>query len=217
MISIVNYGMGNIRSVQGALDYLGIENRLVSTPAEVMTSEKLILPGVGSFYAAMQNIKRLGLVEPLNEMVLQHGVPVLGICLGMQLLADVSEEDGPSSGFGWIRGRVERYHFADPAFKIPHIGFNTARFQPRSHDLFAGLEEQADFYFVHSYHMICERPEDVAAWANYGSPFVAAVHRDNIYGTQFHPEKSQSNGLKVLRNFTNVRVANARVPAELSV
>lgn len=206
MISIVNYGMGNIRSVQGALDYLGFQNRLITTPAEVLESEKLILPGVGSFAAAMQNIRRLGLFEPLNEMVKERGVPVLGICLGMQLLVEVGTEDGPSSGFGWIRGRVERFRFDDSALKIPHIGFNTARFVPRDESIFAGLGEQADFYFVHSYRMLCERDEDVTAWVDYGAPVVAAVQRENVYGTQFHPEKSQSNGLKVLRNFGAVRV-----------
>lgn len=212
MISIVNYGMGNIRSVQGALGYLGVEHRVISTPQEVVESEKLILPGVGSFFAAMENIRRLGLFEPLNEMVRERGVPVLGICLGMQLLADESEEDGPSPGFGWIRGAVERFRFDDPALKIPHVGFNTARFTPQSESLFAGLGETADFYFVHSYRLVCERDEDVAAWVDYGGPCVAAVKRDNVYGAQFHPEKSQSNGLKVLRNFANVRVlAEARV------
>ncbi len=209
MISIVNYGMGNIRSVQGALDYLGIENRLISRPEEVLESESLILPGVGSFAAAMQNIRQLGLFEPLNKMVLERGVPVLGICLGMQLLAEIGEEDGPSNGFSWIRGRVERFRFDDSTLKIPHIGFNTACFVPRSESLFAGLGAQADFYFVHSYCMICERDQDVTAWVDYGGPFVAAVQRQNVYGTQFHPEKSQSNGLKVLRNFANARVLAA--------
>jgi imidazole glycerol-phosphate synthase subunit HisH len=201
--------MGNIRSVQGALTYLGIESRLVTTPAEVLESEMLILPGVGSFAAAMANIRNLGLVEPLDEMVLERGVPVLGICLGMQLLAEESEEDGPSRGFGWIRGRVERFNLSDATLKVPHIGFNTARFGPRVSSLFAGLGEEADFYFVHSYRMTCDHDQDVTAWVDYGEPFVAAVERDNVFGAQFHPEKSQSNGLKLLKNFASTRVLSA--------
>ncbi len=197
--------MGNIRSVQGALSYLGLENRLITTPEEALTSEKLILPGVGSFAVAMQNIRNLGLLEPLNEMVRERGVPILGICLGMQLLAEVGEEDGPSPGFGWIRGRVERFNFTGSALKVPHIGFNTARFV-RAGSLFPGLGEQADFYFVHSYRMTCDDDQDVSAWVDYGGPVVAAVERDNVFGAQFHPEKSQSNGLKLLKNFANVRV-----------
>jgi len=198
--------MGNLRSVQGALSYLGFESQLVSTPEEILQSETLILPGVGSFAAAMANIRRLELESPLNEMVLARGVPVLGICLGMQLLADVGEEDGPSRGLGWIRARVERFQLSDPDLKVPHIGFNRARFVPGASSLFDGLGDHSDFYFVHSYHMICDRETDVSAWVDYGGPFVAAVERENIFGTQFHPEKSQTNGLKLLRNFVGVRV-----------
>ncbi len=201
--------MGNLRSVQGALGYLGFESQLVSTPEEILQSETLILPGVGSFAAAMGNIRRLELENPLNEMVLGRGVPVLGICLGMQLLAEVGEEDGPTRGLGWIRGRVERFKLNDPALKVPHIGFNTATFVPLESSVFAGLGHHADFYFVHSYHLICDRERDVRAWVDYGGPFVAAVERDNIFGTQFHPEKSQSNGLKLLKNFAGVRVLAA--------
>ena len=209
IISIVNYGMGNLRSVQGALSYLGFESRLVSTPEEILQSETLILPGVGSFAAAMANIRRLELESPLNEMVLARGVPVLGICLGMQLLAEVGEEDGPTRGLGWIRGRVERFNLSDPTLKVPHIGFNTATFVPAASSVFNGLGDHADFYFVHSYHLICDRETDVRAWVDYGGPFVAAVERENIFGTQFHPEKSQSNGLKLLKNFAGVRVLAA--------
>lgn len=209
IISIVNYGMGNLRSVQGALSYLGFESELVSTPEQILRSETLILPGVGSFARAMGNIRRLELESPLNEMVLERGVPVLGICLGMQLLAEVGEEDGPTRGLGWIRGRVERFKLSDLDLKVPHIGFNTTTFVGGASPLFAGLGTDADFYFVHSYHMICDRETDVRAWVDYGGPFVAAVERDNIFGTQFHPEKSQSNGLKLLKNFAGVRVLAA--------
>ena|ERR1041385_494056 len=209
IISIVNYGMGNLRSVQGALSYLGFESQLVGTPDEILQSEKLILPGVGSYAAAMANIRRLELEGALNEMVQTRGVPVLGICLGMQLLADVGEEDGPTRGLGWIRGRVERFNLSDPDLKVPHIGFNTARFVPRASSVFHGLGDHADFYFVHSYHMICDRETDVRAWVDYGAPSVAAVERDNVFGTQFHPEKSQSNGLTLLRNFAGVGVLAA--------
>lgn len=201
MVDIVNYGMGNIRSVENALRYLGHESRVIDSPEQVSKSAKLILPGVGSFRAAMENIRRLGLFEPLDEAVRGKKTPILGICLGMQLLAEHGEEDGPSEGLGWIRGAVLRFPEASLSIKVPHIGFNTAHFETRRNGLFSGLKERADFYFVHSYRLVCEDAGLVSSWANYGERFAASVQNGNIFGTQFHPEKSQFNGLQVLKNF----------------
>lgn len=200
MISIVNYGMGNIQSVQGALHYLGFESRVINTPAQIQSSSKLILPGVGSFAKAMANIKELHLLEPLNRSVLDLNIPILGICLGMQLLADTGDEDGPSAGLGWIGGNVRRIK-AGKEYKIPHIGFNTAFFVEKNNALFHDLDVRRDFYFVHTYVFECSRETDVSSWTEYGERFASSVQHKNIYGTQFHPEKSQSNGLTVLKNF----------------
>lgn len=204
MITIVNYKMGNIRSVVNALEYLRVPCRVSSDPAEILASEKLILPGVGSFNVAMKNLNRAGLVSPLNEVVLDKKRPILGICLGMQLLAGAGEEDGETRGLGWIDARVVRFKFDDPLVRIPHTGFNAVHFSQRSSRLFASLSNHADFYFVHSYHMICNRAEDIIGRADYHGEFVATVEKDNVFGTQFHPEKSQSNGLLVLRNFAGI-------------
>ena len=205
MISIVNYGMGNIRSVQNALSYVGGASRVVSSPEEILKSSKLILPGVGSFRAAMENIRRENLELPLNEAVLKRGAPILGICLGMQILAEEGEEDGPTKGLGWIRGRVQRFPAEKLSIKVPHIGFNSVEFEPSKPGLFQALGGKADFYFVHSYRMVCAR-EDVSCWANYGEKFIAGVQKKNIFGLQFHPEKSQSNGLSVLKKFLELAV-----------
>jgi len=205
MISIVNYKMGNIRSVQNALDYIGFRSRVISTPEAVAESDVLILPGVGSFRKAMENIRGMGLYDALQERVMLKKVPILGICLGMQLLSHNSDEDGMTEGFGWIPGAVRRLSEKQLSVKVPHIGFNTVFFEARTHGLFDGLGPSADFYFVHSYAMVCERPENHAAsWVTYGEPFVASVQNGNVYGTQFHPEKSQSNGLTVLNNFCRI-------------
>ena len=206
MISIVNYGMGNIRSVQSALSFLGVENRVAVTAEEISTSDKLILPGVGSFRQAMENIRERGLLEPLNHTVTELGVPILGICLGMQLLADSGDEDGPSAGLGWIPGTVKRFQFPDSSLKIPHVGFNSVEFDPLGSALFRGLGASSDFYFVHSYRLVTDSPHWVTAWSEYGERFGAAVQKDSVFGTQFHPEKSQSNGLKVLRNFAGLKL-----------
>jgi imidazole glycerol-phosphate synthase subunit HisH len=200
MISIVNYGMGNIQSIQGALQYLGFESRVVNTPAQIEGSSKLILPGVGSFAKAMANINELHLLTPLNRSVLELNVPILGICLGMQLLADSGDEDGPTAGLGWIHGNVRRLK-AKKEFKIPHIGFNSAYFVDKNSDLFRGLGNKGDFYFIHSYVFDCRYDTDISSWTEYGEKFASSVQHKSIYGTQFHPEKSQSNGLTVLKNF----------------
>jgi glutamine amidotransferase len=203
MISIVNYGMGNIQSIQGALQYLGFESRVIESPDQIIESSKLILPGVGSFAKAMENIRSRHFLEPLNIAVLERKVPILGICLGMQLLADSGDEDEPTDGLGWIAGRVRKIK-AGSDLKVPHIGFNTAVFVEKNSSLFSGLGTQGDFYFVHSYVFDCMREEDISSWTEYGERFVSSVQDNNIYGTQFHPEKSQYNGLTVFKNFASL-------------
>ena len=203
-LTVVDYGMGNLRSVRNALDYLGQQAAVSSDPATIARSDKLILPGVGSFRRAMENIRGRGLFEPLCEAVTGRKVPVLGICLGMQLLATSGEEDGGADGFGWIPGEVVPFTFDDTAVRIPHIGFNSAWAPPSSSSVFAPLAEAADFYFVHSYYMRCSSEANVALWCDYHGRFCAAVERENVFGTQFHPEKSQANGLDLLARFLRV-------------
>lgn len=201
MITIVNYKMGNIRSIQNALEYLGVAAQVSSEPDVIASSDKLILPGVGSFRTAMENLRNMRIVEALNEAVLNKKRPVLGICLGMQLLAEEGTEDGITHGLGWIAGNVIRFDFQDLPYKVPHIGFNSVHFVPVNNPLYQGMGEHSDFYFVHSYHFACLDSKNVTGWADYYGRFVASVQHENIFGTQFHPEKSQSNGLKVLKNF----------------
>ena len=205
MISILNFGMGNIRSVKNALDFLGIKFRVIEAPGQVLESEKLILPGVGSFRLAMENIKKRNLLNAMNVVALEKSIPILGICLGMQLLAEGGEEDSLTNGLGWIQGSVKRFQAEPLSIKVPHVGFNTVYFEKRSNTLFKDLGSQSDFYFVHSYRMLCKNDEDVSGWTEYGERFASSVQKDNIFGTQFHPEKSQSNGLIVLRNFGNLK------------
>jgi imidazole glycerol-phosphate synthase subunit HisH len=200
MIAIIDYGMGNLYSVKHALDYLGADCKITRSKDDLLASDKLILPGVGSFKHAMANINQFGLVETLNKCVLEMKKPIIGICLGMQLLSEEGEEDGLTKGLGWINGRAIKLKNGN-GLPVPHIGFNTVHFVSSPYNLFDGLDSQADFYFVHSYQMECTSSKDISGWCNYGEKFVASVQRQNIWGTQFHPEKSQTNGLRVLNNF----------------
>jgi len=200
MVAIVNYGMGNLRSIENALHYLGFACVIEDRPDRIASSEKLILPGVGSFARAMANLRKTGLRDALELAVRGRGVPVLGICLGMQLLAKRGTEDGISEGLGWIPGEVVRFA-ARKDRKIPHIGFNSVSRRPGSRQMFAGLPETADFYFVHSYHLVPDAADTVAGECDYDEPIVAAVASGSVWGVQFHPEKSQGNGLQLLRNF----------------
>lgn len=204
MLTIVDYGMGNLRSVRNALGYLGQDAAVSSDPAAIARSDKLILPGVGSFRRAMENIRARDLFEPLCEAVSARKVPVLGICLGMQLLGGYGEEDGGTEGLGWIPGRVVPFSFDDASIRVPHIGFNAAWASGASSPLFGANAQAADFYFVHSFHLRCEREADVALWCDYHGRFCAGVERENVFGTQFHPEKSQANGLALLSRFLRV-------------
>jgi imidazole glycerol-phosphate synthase subunit HisH len=199
MLAVIDYGAGNLRSVLHALNALNAQNiRLVHGPDELEGAEKIILPGVGAFGAGMQKLAEQGLIEPLKAAV-RAGIPYLGICLGMQFLFDVSEEMGTHNGLGLLPGKVVRFP-DNLGLKVPHMGWN--EIQPRRENaLTAGLQPCSYTYFVHSYYCEPANPADVLLTVDYGLPVTAAVQRDNIYGVQFHPEKSQSTGLKLLQNF----------------
>lgn len=199
MITVIDYGMGNLRSVYNAFTLLGADVCISDNPHDILAAERLILPGVGAFGRAMENLHQRGLVAPLNEKVINQQTPILAICLGMQLLAERSTEHGEHKGLGWIRGTVN--HFEPMGRPVPHVGWNEISLQSER-PLFKGLAAtNHEFYFVHSFHLTTDDESIVAAKADYGYEFVCAVHQDNIFGTQFHPEKSQHNGLAILRNF----------------
>lgn len=200
-ITIVDYGMGNLGSVQNALDYLGADYQLSSSPAVIATADAVILPGVGSFRLAAHALQKQGIDDAIREAVSIKGKKILGICLGMQLLGTRSSEDGESEGLGFIGAGVDRFtELETDAQKIPHVGFNTVRSAAGS-ILFSGLSEASDFYFVHSYRMLPDALPGVIAICNYGVRFLAAYEHENIFATQFHPEKSQASGLRLLSNF----------------
>jgi len=204
MIVIIDYGMGNLYSIQSALNYIGAQSCISSDTNIIKSAEKLILPGVGSFKKAIANLKKNNLFEIIKDCAINKEIPILGICLGMQLLCRSSTEDGFTEGFGFIDCPVERFN-GDKCInlKIPHVGFNEVKFIAKN-KLFHGLDKKADFYFVHSYRVIFIGQPYAVGVCTYGEAFVAAFEKGHIYGTQFHPEKSQTNGLAVLKNFVNI-------------
>jgi glutamine amidotransferase len=202
-IVVVDYGMGNLHSVRRKLRDAGAHSVLTQDPAVVATAEKLVLPGVGHFAEAMRTLESSGLREALDGAVRRRGAPILGICLGMQLFAAHSEE-GDAAGLGWIAADVVRFRVSDPIrFKVPHIGWNDVQAAKES-DLTRGLEARAEFYFVHAYHLACHDPSDVLLKTTYDYEFPSAVARENVYGVQFHPEKSHDAGLALLRRFAAI-------------
>jgi glutamine amidotransferase len=204
VVVIVDYGMGNLASIANMLKKVAAPSIVSSDLAEIARAEKLVLPGVGAFDHGMRNLDARGLIPILAARALKDKIPVLGLCLGMQLFTQSSEE-GNLPGLGWIVAETVRFILdADKAYlKIPHMGWNTL--QPhRAHPIFAGLDAEARFYFVHSYHVLCENPENVLAQTIYGYPFASAVVQDNIIGLQFHPEKSHKFGMRVLKNFAEL-------------
>ena len=202
MIVIIDYGMGNLFSIQAALDYLGAKSTISSDLDIVNDATKLILPGVGSFYKAMDNIKEGNLFKVITEAVTERRMPILGICLGMQLLGLSSTEDGFCTGFGFVDTAVERFdEDACSGLKIPHVGFDIVTIDERRSKLFDGLGENRDFYFTHSYRMAFSEQTYAVGLCSHGERFIAAFEKEHICGTQFHPEKSQTNGLILLNNF----------------
>jgi imidazole glycerol-phosphate synthase subunit HisH len=198
MIGIIDYGLGNLTSVRNAFEHLGHKAGLYATPGEAVICDRLVLPGVGSFRAGMLALEARGWTVALRDLIAESR-PLLGICLGMQLLFDSGEENGPSAGLGLIPGKVIRLVPSEP-HKVPHVGWNALP-QMRQHPLLDGIKPHVDFYFVHSYHCIPDNQDDVIAVCDFGGPFVAAAARGNIAGVQFHPEKSQPGGIRILENF----------------
>lgn len=202
-IVIIDYGMGNLRSVQKGIEKVGFPARVTDDPAEVAAADKLVLPGVGAFSDCMDSLRQGGFVEPILRHV-DSGKPFLGICLGLQLLFTESEEFGRHKGLGIIPGRVVRFpgemHQNGEVLKVPHMGWNQIAIR-KDAPIFRGIEDGSSFYFVHSYYVVPDDPSVVATETGYGVTFCSSIWRDNVMATQFHPEKSQALGLQILKNF----------------
>jgi glutamine amidotransferase len=200
MIGIVDYGLGNLASVEGAVRRVGFDVVATSDAAVLAQADKLILPGVGAFGDGMRNLRDRGLVEPLTAMVKGEGKPILGICLGFQLIASESEEFGHHRGLGWIDGSVVRLAPKDNDLRVPHVGWNDL-IRVADSSLFDGLPDASLFYYVHSFRLMPIKSDIVVGECDYGGRFPAAVRQGNICAVQFHPEKSQQSGLRLLKNF----------------
>lgn len=207
MLTIIDYGIGNLRSIEKAFERVGAQVRRTDDVQAVTNAERLVLPGVGAFGACIREIRERGLEAAILDAV-QRGTPLLGVCVGMQLLFDEGREKGVHEGLGLLSGSVQ--HFEDAAdgdemhdLVVPHMGWNALSFK-RSHPLLEGLTDDAYVYFVHSYHAVADDPADVLATTTYGHDVPAMVQRENVFGVQFHPEKSQAAGLQLLRNFASL-------------
>jgi imidazole glycerol-phosphate synthase subunit HisH len=206
MIAIIDYGMGNLRSVQKAIEKVGHQAVVTSDPAQVAAADKVILPGVGAFEDAAAELRRLDLVKPVLQAI-DSGKPFLGICLGLQLLFDISYENGRHEGLGVLRGECVRFDLPKD-LAVPHMGWNQLDIR-RPAPVLSGVSEGAYVYFVHSYYVVPKDADVIATETDYGGPFCSMVWRDNIFATQFHPEKSQAEGLKILKNFAELPLATS--------
>lgn len=202
MIVIIDYGMGNISSVQNAISYLGFESILSAEKEVILSAEKIILPGVGSYFEAMRNIDLKNLRRVITEAALVKKIPILGICLGMQILSTYGEEDGISKGLNLIPGKVIKLQL-DKEYRLPHVGFNNLLIK-KTDVILRDIPPESHFYFVHKFHFITDDLSHVLAETDYGKNITTLIKKDNIYGAQFHPEKSQKVGLKLLSNFLEV-------------
>ena len=199
MIAIIDYGMGNLKSVEKAFNHIGCNTLITNSPEEIYKADRVILPGVGAYADAISCLKESGLDQVIKKVV-RGNKPFLGICLGLQLLFDFSEENGGIEGLGILKGKIKKI---DTGLKIPHMGWNKLNFKS-SNPLFKGLSDHAYVYFVHSYYLESQDKDIVIARTNYGKDIEIAVNKDNIFLTQFHPEKSGETGLKILKNFINI-------------
>jgi glutamine amidotransferase len=201
MLAIIDYGMGNLRSVQKGFEKVGHAATITNDPAVLKSADRIVLPGVGAFADAIAELHRRDLVDPIRAAV-ASGKPFLGICLGLQLLFDIGHEDGRHEGLGILPGEVVRFDLP-PEYKVPHMGWNQLQIRQRA-PLLAGLGEGTYVYFVHSYYVVPRDESVIATATDYGGNFTSMIWRDNLYATQFHPEKSQTDGLRMLKNFAEV-------------
>jgi imidazole glycerol-phosphate synthase subunit HisH len=202
MITIIDYGTSNVGSVQNMLKKLGHKSLITSNPEELIQASKIILPGVGLFDVAMTNLKNLGIIEALNQKVIAEKTPLLGICLGMQLLTGSSEE-GTLPGLGYIAGKTVKFKLPESSrLKVPHMGWSKVEIK-KSALLFDDISKERFFYFVHTYHVVCDDPADILTETHYGYTFTSALERGHIMATQYHPEKSHKFGIEVLKNFAD--------------
>lgn len=204
MIAIVDFGMGNLGSIYNMLKYIGVESKITSDKNEIENAKKIILPGVGAFDNGMKNLESLELINLLNKKILEDKIPVLGICLGMQLFMNNSEE-GSAKGLGWLEGENRKFKFGEKINnrKIPYVGWNVVE-QKKENPLMNNLDSESRFYFVHSYYVTCKNENDILLRTNYGIDFASGVQKENIFGVQFHPEKSHKFGMKLLKNFSEL-------------
>lgn len=204
MIGIINYGSGNINSIANIYKRLNIDYLIINSPDELFRADKLILPGVGDFDETMALMEHSGFKKVLNHLVLDKEVPILGVCVGMQIMGNTSEE-GNLDGFGWINGAIKQIDIQNLNSKphIPHLGWNTS-LPVNDTALFEGVDLEKGFYFLHSYYFECESEKDILASTVYGKTIPTAVNSKNVYGVQFHPEKSHENGVAIYKNFANI-------------
>lgn len=203
LITIIDYGMGNIGSLENMIKKVGSESQISTNIEDIKNAHKLILPGVGCFDNAIRRLNETGIINVLNEKVLQDKVPILCICLGAQLVTQSSEE-GDESGLGWVKARTVKFPVdSDSNLKIPHMGWNNVIVKKESR-LFKNMYAEPSFYFVHSYHFICDDPSDILTTSIYGYEFASAIEHKNIYATQFHPEKSHKYGIMLMKNFVEL-------------
>jgi len=199
-VAIVNYGMGNLASVRRAFEDIGADAFIADHPAAISEANRIVLPGVGAFGDGMRSLRDAGWVEGLRDAVLERNKPLLGICLGMQMLASKSYEGGVSEGLGLVPGEVRRLDSLGCGFRIPHVGWNEVRFRTAD-ELLSGIPDASDFYFVHSYGFVLDHPEHLVATAPYGCDVTAIIRSGHVFGCQFHPEKSSKAGRQLLKNF----------------
>ena len=206
MIGIIDYGSGNIQAIATIYKNLNIKYQVITKPEDLEKADKLVLPGVGAFDATMQQLIDSGLKDKLNELVLDKKVPVLGICVGLQVMGYGSDE-GDLPGLGWIPGQVKKFDEIKIELKpkLPHMGWNVIN-DTRNHNLFKGIDNDFGFYFVHSFYFECEKEENILATSNYGGEFTSSIYANHIFGTQFHPEKSHGNGVQLLKNFAELEI-----------
>lgn len=200
IIGIINYGSGNIYAIANIYNKLGIKFQIITESKDLVLVDKLILPGVGAFDETMKLIKSCNMYDEINDLVVEKKIPILGVCVGMQVFANTSEE-GTLNGFSWIPGKVSQIDHSDhPDLVLPHMGWNSLEIKSES-KLMKNIDLETGFYFLHSYRFVCDEPQDILAEVLYGNNFTCAVNKDNVYGVQFHPEKSHENGITLFKNF----------------